>query len=378
MLEVCGRSIFLLQHYFMRQLLICSLVLLGSCSLRPGSLRKLEKSGVAVHADSASVVLPSNSGKEARMVYLGCGGIYISVNGRAILVDPFFSHQSAMKIGKSVFLGKTGRKNFQSSKRMVDLGMRAISGDRSEEVDAIVNAHSHYDHLMDIPAVSDRLNRVPMLLMSKSAYNICHRTVDSTKVVVLEDIMSTNRDVADAYVIQNTAGAIHIYPILADHNPHFRNLKFFSGEQPKPLDDLAHPYDKTKANLWLEGNTFSFVIDFVDQKGNIDFRAFIQSSSCNPPNGIPPSVLRQRPVDVAFIGVVSYAFSPDYPCHLLDAIHPRQIVWVHWEDFFRKYDRKPKTVRGTDIPGFFAMPCVASYKGSGKILWPRAKMRIVY
>jgi hypothetical protein len=351
---------------------------LMSCSVRPKSLQKLKAAGVNPVSGDLSLSLPDHQGRTAHFTYLGCGGVLINNGGDAVLIDPFFSNQKTGKIGRSVLLGKNEKKLFHPDEKMLEVGVAAIHKDPNLKIHAIVSAHSHYDHLMDIPALYARLGKQPDLLVTKSGYNIIHRTIENTDVKIVEDFRSTHDDAADPYRIKIEKGEIRIYPILSDHNPHFRNIKFFSGEQTRPVDDLAHAYDKTKANLWLEGNTFSFLIDYVDDLGNIGLRVFIQSSSCNSPAGIPPAKLRERPVDVAFIGVVSYHFSPGYPCDLLSSINARQVVWIHWEDFFRKYTREPKTVRGTDVPAFFEIPCVAALKTSGKMLWPRAKMVLEY
>jgi hypothetical protein len=264
---------------------------------------------------------------------------------------------------------------------MVEAGVSSMEGSvkkDSFQLHAIINAHSHYDHLMDIPAVFAHYNRQPKLLLTRSGLNIIHQTIDTAKVILLEDHQSTSAVASPPIEVKTDGGSIRVYPVLADHNPHFRHIKFFSGSQEKPTSELDAPYAASKANLWLEGKTFSFLIDYVNAKGEIEFRTFVQSSSCNPPAGIPPLSLLSRPVDLACLGVVSYKFSPDYPCDLLEAIHPRQVLWIHWEDFFRKYTRKPKTVRGTNVPQFFNLACVKPFRDSGKLLWPRVKMTLDY
>ncbi len=359
---------------------ILLLLLIVRCSIHPGSLKKLHKKGIHTEDAEFKVELPGNSGRKAFVTYLGCGGILVRLGNDAILVDPFFSNQKTGKIGRSVFLGKEGKRILKPDSRMISKGLEAIKSSlgANGKVRMILSAHSHYDHLMDIPALYSKLDEKPTLLLTQSGHNIVHRTIEGADVKILEDFESTFQHGAPPIQVASTSGSIRVYPVRAEHNPHFRNVKFFSGGQRTPLNEMNTPWDKTRANLWLEGNTFSFVIDFIDETGAVSFRAFIQSSSCNPPNGIPPQVLRDRPVDIAFIGVVSYKFSPGYPCELLEAISPRQVVWVHWEDFFRRYDRKPKTVRGTDVPAFFELPCVAPYIQSGKILWPRVKMDLIY
>ena len=38
---------------------------------------------------------------------------------------------------------------------------------------------------------------------------------------------------------------------------------------------------------------------------------------------------------------------------LLDTLRPRYVVLIHWEDFFRAYQKDPKPVRGTRFKIFF-------------------------
>lgn len=357
-------------------LTLFSLIVL-SCSIRPGSIATLHRAGMTTQKKNFIDTLNSDADQEAHATYLGCGGLLLQKGDDAILLDPFFSNQKTGRIGRSVFLGRTGKAIIHPDKKMVDVGLAALRKNLGKgKVHAIVSAHSHYDHLMDVPLVYEYFKKEPKLLLTRSGFNIIHKTVDSADVVLSEDLEDYNDP--RPFEISTASGSIQIYPIRADHNPHFRHVKFFSGAQVKPVNDLTDARAKTKANLWLEGNTFSFLIDFLNSAGSIEFRAFVQSSSCNPPAGIPPGKLLSRPIDVAFIGIVSYQFSPGYPCELLEAISPDRIVWIHWEDFFRRYDRKPKTVRGTDIPEFFSIPCVASRKNSDKILWPRVNMTLVH
>jgi hypothetical protein len=98
----------------------------------------------------------------------------------------------------------------------------------------------------------------------------------------------------------------------------------------------------------------SFLID-VEQDNTILFRIFIQSSSCHYPDGLPPEkLLSKKNVDVAVFGIASYHFSEEsYPCRYIDEMRPQQVMFIHWEDFFRKYQQEPKTVMKNDIPEFF-------------------------
>jgi L-ascorbate metabolism protein UlaG (beta-lactamase superfamily) len=350
---------------------IAVVLLLTACSSGPGRLNTLRKKGIGFQSRDTSIDLTGFEG-QLFVQYTGCGGVYIQRDSNAILIDPFFSNQKVMRIGSSVFGGgQAGKKKISADPEMVHFGMQKL-GQRVgslQKILAILSAHSHYDHLLDIPAVFNKLEKKPTVYVNRSGYNTCYNVIDTSKMEILENHMTTEEVSRPPIALQN--GKIHIYPILSEHNPHFRNIKFFSGSRTQPVADFTDAYHKTRANDWLEGNVFSFLIDYLDQTGKIEFRIFVQSSSCNPPAGIPPlQLLADRSVDVAFLGIVSYHFSPAYPCDVVKALNPKEIVWIHWEDFFRKYTKEPKTARGTDIPKFFDMPCTNQYKSKILMPWP--------
>jgi hypothetical protein len=352
-----------------------------SCAVRPGSVRRLEDSQAHLIRNDTLVKGNGSATGSAQVLYLGSGGVLLMRNGMGVLVDPFFSHQSFGRIGRSIFLGKSGWRTLRPDKKMIDKGFAEITAAMADSVSlkALLVAHSHYDHLMDVPEIASRIGSNIPVFLNQTGFNICHQVLDSSRVSILENRMTTREVARDPFVLSHGDSLfIHVRPILADHNPHFRHVKFFSGYRDRPVDDLEYPLQKTRGNLWLEGSTFSFLIDFVKADGTIDYRVFIQSSSCNPPAGIPPALLLSRSVDLAILGVVSYHFSPEYPCPQLDELAPDEIIWIHWEDFFRKYTRKPKTVRGTNIPGFFKLPCVKEYRTTGKLMWPRTMIKFIY
>jgi hypothetical protein len=349
-------------------------LLLAGCGIGPGRLSQLRKNGIDFQSHDTSIDIGGSEEKKLTVQYTGCGGLYLQKDSSAILIDPFFSNQKVMRIGSSVFGGnQSGKKKISADPKMVDFGMQTLSKrvGNLQKIVAILSAHSHYDHLMDVPAIFNKLEKKPAIYLNRSGYNTCHNVIDTSKMEILENHMTTREVNRPPIQLQNRDGEIHIYPILSEHNPHIRNIKFFSGSKTEPVADFTDAYGKTRANDWLEGNVFSFLIDFLDQAGHIEFRIFVQSSSGNPPAGIPPSdILQDRPVDIAFLGVVSYRFSPGYPCSVVKALNPKEIVWIHWEDFFRKYTKKPNAARGTDVPKFFEMPCIGSYKSKILLPWP--------
>lgn len=341
----------------------------------------MDKHGISYQSKSTEIDVVGAVDTKLTVQYTGCGGLFLSRAGSAIMIDPFFSHQGVMRIGASILGGgSAGKRKLVADPKMVEFGLKSIEacvGTSPLKVNAILSAHSHYDHLMDVPAVYEKLRNEPKVYLNRSGFNTCYNVIDTADMIVLENHMTTREISRPPIELRTMNGKVHIYPILSDHNPHIKNIKFFSGGMTRPATQFTMPYAKTRANDWLEGNTFSFLIDYLDAQGSIELRIFIQSSSCSPPAGIPPAaLLNSKPVDVAFLGLVSYQFSPDYPCTLLNAIRPEKVVWIHWEDFFRRYTKKPKTVRGTDVVKFFGIPCVSDYKSKAFLPLPGTRLDI--
>jgi hypothetical protein len=109
----------------------------------------------------------------------------------------------------------------------------------------------------------------------------------------------------------------------------------------KPLNEdyfdehLIYSNSKTKAFKWSTGETYSFLVDFIDTD---TLRVFIQTSASQHPYGFPPldQVKKEKKVDVA---ILCYASAPNvgnYPNAIVDLLEPKKIIFVHWEDFFRE------------------------------------------
>lgn len=151
---------------------------------------------------------------------------------------------------------------------------------------------------------------------------------------------------------------MRVMMIPAAHAPHIgRHIEFMQGNtctkgKLKKFDD---PLEKTRGFKWKKGEVYSWLIDVLDDRQNIELRLFMQSSSCAPTQGFPPKqVLDEHKVDIAMIGVASSQNVDHYPDSLLKYLEPKKVVLIHWEDFFRDlYHKKTKTVRGTDVDLFF-------------------------
>ncbi|MFZ6014194.1 MAG: MBL fold metallo-hydrolase [Bacteroidota bacterium] len=336
--------------------LLIIFLLLSSCSRK--SVSALERKGIRVTRRATPIDVGAKT-DSLQIQYLGCGGLYIRQPGQSIMIDPFFSHQGIFKLAKSVLLGgkvrvKPSALRFGKS-RVLD-SLHLDDSKLQQETKAVFSAHGHYDHLLDVPFVFDRwLGKQADVYVNTSGYNTCFHCITQGKLHDMEPSMSTRHRQGRSIDFNAPDGSVmKVYPILAAHNPHSANIKFFSGAVMCPLPHFDKPEAKTRANEWLEGRTLAFLID-IEKAGRIAFRMFVQSSSCHYPDGLPPqSFLDQKPVDLAILGAASYHFSEaTYPCAFLEDLKAQKVMYIHWEDFFRSYKRKPKSVLQTDLPRFF-------------------------
>jgi ribonuclease BN (tRNA processing enzyme) len=356
-------------------LLLLFLVLFGGCTQ---SLRSLSKHGINITQKPITVGCGS---REIKLHYTGCGGLYIRQNQTAIIIDPFFSNQGL----SSVLGGMIGFKTIKSDPEMIDyaknrlLSSIGISEDElKNQTKAVFVAHGHYDHLLDVPYVEKHwLGDHVGVYVNESGYNTCYHAVKDTLLLhKVEPYMSHDDVIGNPILILGDNGStIKVYPIKAAHNPHIPpGIKFFKGSVKKPIPYYNDPEARTRAGDWREGQTVSFLIDFV-KDNKIQFRMFVQSSSCDYPMGMPPAkLLEQKGIDLAVLGIASYHFSKKtYPCKYLDTLKPHKVMLIHWEDFFRHYDKTPRAVRGTSVRKFFKLystcqPSVdADCEGSGTI-----------
>jgi hypothetical protein len=337
-------------------IVVVVILMQSACSRK--SVTHLEKKDVRVVKDLTTLEVGDNN-RSLRIQYLGSGGILIVDAGRNIMIDPFFSHQNLWKLSLATVFGC----KIKSKKPMISYGKKRILNSNimeeqqlKDNTKALFSAHGHYDHVMDFPFLYDNwFETKPMIYTNASALKSIEKSIGENQIRSLDSISSTSAHRGKPVIIPGADGSIiRVYPIFAAHNPHFVNVKFFSGSVQQTQKKLRSPKYKSKVNNWLEGRTLSFLID-IERDNAIQLRMFAQSSSCEFPEGMPPQdMLTEKSVDIAFLGVASYHFSKSsYPSMFLDSLRPKKVVFIHWEDFFRSYKRKPKTVLQTDVVSFF-------------------------
>jgi hypothetical protein len=225
-----------------------------------------------------------------------------------------------------------------------------------QQIQATLVAHSHYDHMQDLPYLLTKKHLASScrIIGSHSVYNALKSTVQDTFTFIRPVVQTVN----DPHWIQLYPGA-RVSVIGASHADHFeifgKGIHQMQGCVPETgIKKFNARKFKSPSGQWLEGEVYAFMIDLLDNQGNKKLRLFVQSSSCDTPGGIPLyTPLLKDSVDIAVIGVASANFTKEYPKTLLQTIKPKYVVLVHWEDFFRKYHKGPyKIVRATKFEEF--------------------------
>lgn len=331
-----------------RQLLLVLLALSCgvSCIVVPASVRKYRH--YLISSGTKDIVLNPGGTQQLQLLYTGCGGMLLKDGSTMILIDPFYSNAGLLRT-----LGRIHTIKENADGVMRDLKNRA--GD-PKAIQAVLLAHSHYDHLLDLPYLLQEhvLNDSCRIIGSRSAYHVLKSTVQRP-FLFTEPHTQTARDPHWIYVSDHARVSV----IAAKHADHFklfgRPVHQMQGQVPEAgITSFRAKDQSSKAHEWLEGDVYAFMLELLDAQGNKKLRVFIQSTACDPPAGVPfPAV--EDSVDIAVIGVASTNYTQDYPASLLQAIRPKYTVLVHWEDFFRKYGKQPyKVVRATQFREFLS------------------------
>lgn len=325
----------------MRIILLFVCLVCISCS----GVRKAKKLNHHIVKDYHQVWLGNNK-DSIKINYTGCGGFLIEKENYSIMIDPYFSNLSPLLLvpfkklkSDTALIDRFFTKNFNQKK------------DTKGKLKSILVAHSHYDHLADVPSIFLRnCNQdSTQIIGSKSTHHILKAKEINCKTIVIKSTIDSN------FIFTNNR-RVRILPIPSEHAPHFCGRKFISSKKVKK-DFTKFP---TKLRKLPEGENYNFLIDFLDDNGNVTFRIFSNAGAgCDANIGYPPrELLNKKAVDVLLICAANYNQVDGYPNGIIEFVKPRHIILNHWENFFKpikKIRKKPATVPGTNVKKFISI-----------------------
>lgn len=301
--------------------------------------------GIAIFGAGCSRLPPGVSGlvdltppgaDELRLVYLGSGGWIIEHGDDLLLTGPFFTNPALLR---------TGLSTIASDEAEVDRHMSRYDVSAAQ---AILVGHAHYDHLMDVPRVA--------LAHAPEARIVGSRTVLHTlgiwsgvadRVDVVNDSAATHEELGGWL---HFGDGLRVMPLRSRHAPHFDGYTLYQGHRNRPLTEMP-----TTAAGWVDGETFAFLIDFLDPDGTVAFRIYYQDAVVAPPFGFAPDrLIADRPVDVAILVPATFDQVDWHPEAFVENLKPKRVLLGHWEDFFAPIDAPTRSIMLSDIGHFEA------------------------
>jgi L-ascorbate metabolism protein UlaG (beta-lactamase superfamily) len=246
-----------------------------------------------------------------RVTFLGVTTLLFDDGETAILTDGFFSRPGLLALARPIV---PDRERIAA----------ALERARITRLAAVIPVHSHYDHAMDAPEVARRTGA--MLVGSESTANIGRGDgLPEPQIRVVRDGETLD------------FGRFRVTMILSLHFPHGMAM----GEIREPLRPPA------RANAYLDGGAYSV---FVEHDGRT---ILVQGSA-----GYVEGKLAGRHADVVFLGVGALSRKDDgyraaYWHEVVEAVSPRRIIPIHWDDFTRPLDEPlvaaPRIIDDLDV-----------------------------
>lgn len=267
--------------------------------------------------------------------YLGAGGIVLTKGETTIAIDPFFSngalhYKNWLKPKKTHLFIKPDTSLINEVSTIPNL----------KNISAVFVTHAHYDHLLDIPQLYDKVFlKQPKIYGNNSVNNILKHLVPTNKLVNVQD--STSQYMKPEIHWVNISSSVRVMPITSDHAPHYKFVKLYDGET---LDSPTKEeyYKGTDVSIWKEGRTLAYLVEIIELTDT--FRIHIQTSASTPNDGLPPAdyIKRVGSIDMLMFCMASFDNVSDYPNKLIKYLNPKKIIIVHWENFFKKYELNKK------------------------------------
>lgn len=259
------------------------------------------------------------AGLEVRFYSVTC--FRVRYGDVALLTDPFWSHLSFEQVAHHETLPDP----MQVDPYLDQLG----------DVQAVVVGHAHYDHMLDLPYVADSLGADATIFGSATLGHQLAPNHLPRPVIPVNGVAATP-DTSGAW--QTAAdGALRILPIRSGHPDQLPGIHLF---RKRLTEDRSTP--PNRAGHYQEGETFAYLVDFLDD-GAIKWRVYVQTSSRGAPDGFFPAAIRdEHPVDVALLAMdCARQEANSRAPSIIDFLDPATVIFGHWEDFFRRKDAVP-------------------------------------
>jgi L-ascorbate metabolism protein UlaG (beta-lactamase superfamily) len=269
---------------------------------------KLGRPDLGAYADRFDV--PEAGSSSLSVTFLGVSSLLIDDGRSAILTDGFFTRPSMAR----VLLGRIGPDLTRIEQCLQRAGIHRL--------EAVLPAHSHFDHVMDSAAVAELAGA--LLVGGESTANVGRgRDLREDRLVVATPGAPL------------TLGAYTVTLVESEHCPPDR----YPGVIEEPLRPPA------KAGAYRCGEAWSILVTHDSGR-----TALVQGSA-----GFVRGALSGEEADVVYLGVGQLGiqtaeYIETYWTETVRAVGARRAVLTHWDDFFRPLPLSP------EMPPLRALP----------------------
>jgi L-ascorbate metabolism protein UlaG (beta-lactamase superfamily) len=248
------------------------------------------------------------SGPALRVRWLGTAGHVVSTDTTTVLIDPFLS-----------------RPSFRALLRPLAPDTSLFDRWLPKRVDAVLLGHSHYDHLLDAPAIA--LSKAARIVGSDSTAAFARAS--GVPESLIEVVPPTGRCF--------TVGDLTITFVPSRHG------RFLFGRV--PFDGSVDTPPKLPARAWKYrmGGAFGILIQ-------VGGRSIYHNGSA----GLVDAELEGCRADVLLVGLAGRRSTRDYLERLVSLLGPRVVVPTHHDAFFGSLDLGERLLPGIDLDGFFS------------------------
>lgn len=308
----------------MQKLAIAGLALaLAACASVP----------LPVAGPEAKVTLSNAQARVATFQYLGAGGWLIRRGDDVVLTAPFFSNPGVFRVPFGWL---------QPNRRLINDRLDRVRDDL-DDVKVVVAGHAHYDHIMDLPVVFERLPAGAPLVGGASVCNTLDAALHGRACAALSGYVGTHTKPAKPYRVSD---GIRIRPYLSSHAPQLLHRNLMRG-----VYGEARARVPTHAFRWREGEPLAYLIDFMEGD-KVALRVYYQDAAAEAPFGLPDqATLDAHAIDVAILCVASYHQVKTHP-EAIVALQPKHLLLGHWENFFTRAGGPATPVMLTNVGGF--------------------------
>jgi L-ascorbate metabolism protein UlaG (beta-lactamase superfamily) len=261
--------------------------------------------------------------------WLGTAGHVVTAGKTTVLLDPFLT-----------------RPGLRGLARPLETDERAVFERLPANVDAVFVGHSHYDHLLDTPAIARRFGA--RVFGSASTLAVCRAA--GVPDAQLELVPPDGREAR--------VGDVEVAFVPSKHG------RIFLGRVPFPGDVRDGQALPLHAWGYRMGGAFG-----------IWLRAGGRTLYHNGSADLVDAELSGRSADVLLVGLAGRKGTRDYLDRLTDLLAPRVIVPTHHDAFFGPLDLGERLLPGIDMDGFFAG--VRSVAPAARVVTPLYRDEVV-